>query len=275
MADQPARDEVITFKGADIRELSREDLIEAVRDGFKELTILRSRLNDEGRMKAAREEDFDRHKRAQSHYFGNLAEYQKRILDSASAYNQLIVIGGYAAFFGVWAAFARELKPTVVLTSGVLILVSLLIYVTWTVICMYRTMTQNIATIQTFKDGVEGFENRVKATAAAQLADDEKLLKFWRPVVWIAGLSGFAAATLLGGAALMSVVSASTTQMADDQVAGAELRAIAAAKKAECSARAAELYSRAIAKPGPTATNPKTGQRALVIAGRWQIVPTC
>jgi hypothetical protein len=276
MTEEPPSDEIITFKGTDIRELSREHLIEAVREGFAELVTLRNRLSDEGRMEAAREEDFARQVRARSDYFGTVADFQSRLFDSATAYNQLIVIGGYAAFFGLWSGVAKEINRTALLSSGLLILVSLLIYVTWTVIGMYRLQGQNIATLQTFEQGVEGFEERFKAAVAAAHGTNAKLLRLWRPVVWAAGLSAFAAAALLGGAAFLSLIrSNSVPQASKDNTEASAQRATAAAAKAECYAHVAELYGRVKPGVGQTATNLRTGQHALLVAGRWEIVPTC
>lgn len=49
----------------------------------------------------------------------------------------------------------------------------------------------------------------------------------------------------------------------------------AAVAKATCNARVAELYSKAQGGLSNSATNPKTGQKAVLIAGKWVILPTC
>jgi heme exporter protein D len=276
MTAQRPPDEPITFKGTDIRELSRDDLIEALRAGFAELVVLRDRLSDESRMEAGREEDFTREMRARSDFFGTLAEFQSRIFDTSTAYNQLIAIGGYAAFFAVWSAVAKEIDRIVLLISGGLIVVSLLVYVTWTVVNMYRVQSANMATLGTFAKGPEGFEERYKAAVADGHGKNAKLAKFWLPVVWLAGMSGFGAAALLGGAAFLSALQAHRpTKVPVDNVAAIAERAAAAEGKARCYARVAELYGLFDSKTGHVAVNKKTGQHALLIDGRWEIVPTC
>lgn len=83
-------EEVITYKGIDIVELPHEDLIDGLREAFSELNTLRLRLSDEGRMEAAREEDFEREIKARRDFLGVVAEYQSRMFDASTAYNQLV-----------------------------------------------------------------------------------------------------------------------------------------------------------------------------------------
>jgi hypothetical protein len=267
-----AADETITFRGEDIRELPREDLIDAIRDAFPELVALRQRLSEEGQMAAAREEDFDREARARWNFFGSAADYQSRIFDASTAYNQLIVIGGYAAFFGVWSGFSKDLDRTVVLSSGALILISLTVYVSWTVFGMFQLGRRNIEAMASFGQGVDGFEERIQAVEVAAQQRSAIMFKFWRPVVLISGLTGFAAAALLGGAALLTMMPKLAPSSLDPLTAAVK-RANAAAIKAECNARLAAAYARADAKT--TASNPKTGQQAILLNNEWVVLPLC
>ena len=267
-------DDTITFNGIDIRELSRDDLIEALRVAFPELVALRNRLSDEGRMTEAREEDFQRELRGRRDFLGNAAEYQSRIFDASTAYNQLIVIGGYAAFFGVWAGFSKDLNRTVILLSGCLVLASLVVYITWTVIGMYQLGRRNIEAAATFGAGIEGFVERFQATEVAAQQRSASLLKFWPPVVWASGLTGFAAAILLGNAALLAMMSKSELSQ-QDPIIKALQRTEQAAVISECNSRVAALYAQTRNRPDSTATNPKTGERAVLVKDNWVILPNC
>lgn len=264
---------VITFKGADIRELPREMLIEAVRDGFSELVVLRQRLSEEGRMEAAREEDFQRELRDRRDFFGSAAEYQSRIFDASTAYNQIIVIGGYAAFFGVWSAFANTIDRAILVSSGFLVIVSLVVYVGWTVFGMAQLGRRNMEAIATFGGGVEGFAERIQAVEAESQRRSVNMLKFWRPIVWISALTGLSAATMLGGAALWALIPKASTPRPDP--AALAVRAEAAAAKAECSARVTALYAQSRGGLGTTASNLKTGEEAVLVRGKWAILPRC
>ena len=51
--------------------------------------------------------------------------------------------------------------------------------------------------------------------------------------------------------------------------------AISTAAKSACKTGLAEFYAKAKAIPGNTATNPETGQQAVLIGDKWVILPTC
>lgn len=159
-----------------------------------------------------------------------------------------------------------------ILSSGALILVSLIVYVSWTVISMFQLGRRNMEAIASFAEGVEGFEERIHAVEIAGQQRSRSMLKFWRPVVFTSGLTGFAAAVVLGGAAVFAILPKAITKPSDP-LAVAIQRANAAAVKAECHARVAATY--AIADSRKTATNEKTGQQTVLINGRWMVVPRC
>lgn len=265
--------QVITYNGTNIVDLPHEVLVEALRDGFAELTLLRARLSDEGRMEAAREEDFKREIEARRDFFGVAAEYQSRMFDASTAYNQLIVIGGYAAFFSVWGAFAKDLDKELLVSSGVLIIISIMIYLAWTVVGMFQLGRRNIEGVASFGAGVEGFAERLQAVEVASQERSQKLLKWWKPVTIGAGGSALIAAFLLGGGALWSVMPKPARPHVDPV---ATLRQVkAAAQNAECNANIAKLYAQARSGVKATATNPSTGQNAVLIDNRWIIIPKC
>jgi hypothetical protein len=266
--------QVITYKGTNIVDLPQVDLVEALREGFAELTVLRARLSDEGRMEAAREEDFKREIEARRDFFGVAAEYQSRMFDAATAYNQLIVIGGYAAFFSVWGAFANDLDKVLLVSSGVLIVISIMIYLAWTVVGMFQLGRRNIEGVASFGAGVEGFMERLQAVEVASQERSQKLLKWWKPVTFGAGGTALVAALLLGGGALWSLMPKPQRPHADP-LAATLRQAKAAAQNAECNANIAKLYAQE--RPGvkATATNPSTGQNAVLIDNKWVIIPKC
>jgi hypothetical protein len=272
--DEPAnaQPEAITYKGRNIRDLPREELIEAIESAYPEIVTLRARLSDEGVAESAREEDFAREVNARRDFFGVAAEYQSRIFDSSVAYNQIIVLGGYAAFFGVWSAVAKDIPREVLLGSGALILVSLIVYVSWTVVGMYHLGIRNLQAVGTFGEGVDGFQERLVAVEIEAQKRSGKLLRFWKAVVWVSGLTGFVAASALGGAALWATFPKSTKP---DQIRLYEAiqRADRAAVKAECNAQVAAIYGRAT--DGKEAKNPKTGQTAVLVNNKWVILPKC
>ncbi len=198
---------VIVFNGVDIQTLPRAQLLEALRIGDDELVALRLALTEEGRAEAEREEDFQRNLRAQHDYFGTIAEYQSRIMASSTAYNQLIIFAGYAAFFGVWSAVKSDISRWILLGSGAAMLISLIIFIGWTVFGMYQLQTDNLKTLKTFSEGVDGFEDRYRAALASGLQDTGWINRFWKWVVIASGSIGFVAASLLSYGTLASIFS--------------------------------------------------------------------
>lgn len=138
-------------------------------------------------------------------FYELLAAYHARLLEASSGYNQIVVLGGYAGFFTVWAATAPDLPRWLVLLTGGLMSISLAIYVGWTVtgMVMLRNHTQRM--MNEIGKGIEGFLERVEAAEAKSIAASSKLMRFWKPVLWAAGAPALVASLLLAGAVFWSV----------------------------------------------------------------------
>lgn len=212
--EKPADIDVIQFKGVDIQKLPREELLQALRFGYDELVLLRNAMSDKALEEAAREEEFQRDLRARHDYFGTVAEYQSRLMDSATAYNQIIILAGYVAFFGVWSAVKGDIPHWILRSSGGAMLVSLIVFIGWTVFGMFQLQTQNMKTLKTFEEGVDGFEGRFRAAVASGLQDTGWLHKCWTWIVLTSGSTGFVAASLLSYGTLASIFSAPETNSA-------------------------------------------------------------
>ena len=195
----------IEFRGVNIHDLSRERLIEALEVGFDELSALRNSQSEEGRAAATLEEELHRSLRAQNDYFGAVGEYQSRLMDAAAAYNQIIILGGYAAFFGVWSAVQEDIPRWILLSSGATIIISLVFFIGWTVFNMFQLQTQNMKTLATFSGGVDGFEGRFRASIADALQEMGWYQKLWPYVVISASGTALIAALLLSWGALASI----------------------------------------------------------------------
>ena len=195
----------IEFNGIDVRKLPRPKLLEAIEVAFEELTNLRSAQSEDERQKSLRDEEFQRNIASRHDYFGSVAEYQSRLMDSAAAYNQIIVGAAYAAFFGIWSTVRDEIPLWILLASGGAILISLIVFVAWTVLQMYQLQSQNMKTLQTFADGIEGFDERFRTAIAQGLENQDWVPKSWKWVVLASGGMGFIAAALLAYGCVTSI----------------------------------------------------------------------
>lgn len=161
-----------------------------------------------------------------------------------------------------------------VVSSGALIIISLIIYLTWTLVGMFQLGQRNLEATASFGEGVDGFAERIQAVEIAGQKRSLRLLKYWKPVVWASGATALVAALLIGGAAILSVIPKSALQT-DNVTMMAVRQAQMAAASAECSASVAGLYAQARSGNGATATNPSTGQHAVLIDRKWVIIPKC
>ena len=93
-------------------------------------------------------------------FYDAVVSFQAKALSEAASYNQVIVLAGYAAFFAIWSAVSSSLPKSIVLTSGGLMTVSVIVYVSWTIANMSFLKTHNEAMAAAVTQGVEGFVDR-------------------------------------------------------------------------------------------------------------------
>ncbi|KRA33799.1 hypothetical protein ASD68_12680 [Rhodanobacter sp. Root627] len=58
-------------------------------------------------------------------------ELTTRLQSNASAYTNLVMVAGYAGFFTFWATLSDKLPPWLYAVTGLLIIVSLLLFIGW------------------------------------------------------------------------------------------------------------------------------------------------
>lgn len=66
------------------------------------------------------------------------------MFDKAAAYTNVFIIGGYAAYWGLWTATKSYLNPLQVLVSALLMLVSIVTFVFFEVYKQYRTSMMSV-----------------------------------------------------------------------------------------------------------------------------------
>jgi hypothetical protein len=144
---------------------------------------------------------------ANREFFEHLVSYEAKMLDHSAAYNQVVVLAGYAAFFGVWSAISAKLPEWVAMTCAALIIVSVFTYVLWTVINMVHLNLFNRNMVAALSQGVDGYMDRVRAVEAGRLPSVNKIMKWWKPVLILAGSTAAMSAILLSVAAMAETFS--------------------------------------------------------------------
>jgi hypothetical protein len=143
-------------------------------------------------------------------FYDAVLAFQSKAMGEASAYNQVIVLAGYAAFFAIWSSVTGSVPKWVTLICGGLMLISVVVYVGWTVINMIFLKTHYVAMSLAVGEGVEGFYERALEVEKNTMNRGNKIMRWWLPVVAAAGGTALLAAVLLSGAAFTSVVTSAS-----------------------------------------------------------------
>lgn len=135
------------------------------------------------------------------------------IFEKAAAYDNVIMIAGFAAFYTTWSGAAEHLERAVVLWSGTLITLSLALYVCWHIYNMVirqRGQRRFAQAIQTATDPLK-FESAWTKAEVAYRKDTTIMLGRWLFVFAPCVVTGLAAAVVLVIGLADAVLSASKT----------------------------------------------------------------
>ena len=119
--------------------------------------------------------------------------------DKASAYDTAITVAGYAAFFGLWSGVADDVSPAARTLTAALMGVSLLLYISWTLLVMItrhsydREFVGTIAKSQEPIDAINDWDTIERKKIRALIG----VQSFWMPVFGTAVLTGLSGALLL------------------------------------------------------------------------------
>jgi hypothetical protein len=139
-------------------------------------------------------------------FFDYAAAYQSQVLNASAAYNQVIVLAGYAGYFAMWSTMSPDLPRWVVNTSGGLMVLSLTLFIGWTVISMVLGQWQIDRTRAEIDKGVVDYHQRAAAVEIEGVRVRVRINKYWLPTVVVTALLAIAATLLLSGAAFTSVI---------------------------------------------------------------------
>jgi len=122
----------------------------------------------------------------------------------AAAYNNLIMVAGYAVFFAMWKSVKDEFSRTVILASGILVITSALLFVIAQVHAMFtRTMF--------FRDMFKKFAKKpspsfVQDVQSAEQEFARKMFRSWLILFIPTLVTGLVGAVLLLGCFLQGLV---------------------------------------------------------------------
>ncbi|HZG10170.1 MAG TPA: hypothetical protein VEZ70_14435 [Allosphingosinicella sp.] len=137
-------------------------------------------------------------------------EYQRKLVELkvqhagevygfAAAYDNAIILGGYAAFFGLWAGLSGELTPVCRAATAALMGISLMAYIVWHVAQMLnrqRFEGERAAAFDLHKDP-PAFLAEWEAIRLRYEASWVTLIRYWRPAFLVSLGAGMLGAGIL------------------------------------------------------------------------------
>lgn len=126
----------------------------------------------------------------------------------AAAYDNAIIVAGYAAFFALWSGSAGDITRLARVTTLALMGISLLLYITWHMIQMLtrQSFDRERAAAFAFQNDFQKFDELWKDVERRRGIGLQRVLRFW-PYIFIPSLvSGFAGAAVLTYSALSVVL---------------------------------------------------------------------
>ena len=133
-------------------------------------------------------------------------EFQTRATAVGQGHIQVIVLAGYVAFFTLWSAMAYSVPVWAILGAGAFMVLSLVIFVGWTVVGLFFTKSAMERTLAAYQAGPVDFYPRHQAAEIENLTGRSRLMAWWRPVVYSAGGAAMFAAVILAVASITTLV---------------------------------------------------------------------
>jgi hypothetical protein len=126
-----------------------------------------------------------------------LLEFNTRTFKQAELHNQVFIIAGYAAFFALWSAVAADIPRPARLYSGGIMVLSLIVFVGWTVTGMIVAKVMMDRTLAVFLAGPVDFYERHAKMERVNLKTRDKLMRWWLPTVTAAAGTALIATIVL------------------------------------------------------------------------------
>lgn len=132
-------------------------------------------------------------------YYDRYVSAQAEVFSKARDYTNIIIVAGYAAFFGIWAGMASDLPQRVRLIAGGLMAISLVLFVTWELITMHGRVAAGRRLGNVLREAAypDDFEEKWNAALAENHREDLKVARYWAWIFYPTCFTG-----LLGGCAI-------------------------------------------------------------------------
>lgn len=133
-------------------------------------------------------------------------EFQSRAVELSQGHIQVIILAGYAAFFALWSAMALDIPRESALFSGSMMIISVIVFVAWTVAGLVFAKIATERTMTVYLNGPVDFWTSYQAAETQNLQGRSRLMRFWKPAVAVSGTTALIAALVLAVASGASFV---------------------------------------------------------------------
>ena len=133
-----------------------------------------------------------------------LREFQSQTFDKASAYTKLILGLGYGGFFTAWAGGKANLRPLELMSSALLMLLSLVLFIGFEIYESFFLSSQNVALAKALssQSDVTSAVERLKTESAKSI---NSYVRVWKIIFWPSAITGILGALILIEAFIRSV----------------------------------------------------------------------
>ncbi len=123
-------------------------------------------------------------------------ELVEKTYNGASAYANVIMIGGYAGFFAIWTLMKPEMSHVQVFWSALLITISLVCFIGWEVLAMFHRSKVLIGLARTAEDQAT-FVAKLDAYRSDMQQFTIKVLKWWARFLAVSAATAIGAVSIL------------------------------------------------------------------------------
>jgi hypothetical protein len=134
-----------------------------------------------------------------------LQEIQSRMFDRASAYTKLILGLGYGGFFAAWSGAKPNLRPLELMSSALLMLVSLLLFIGFEIYEAYFLSSRSIALAKGISSQHSDLGGAIAKLKTEEAAAIRTYIRVWKLIFWPSTVFGVLGALILIEAFVRSV----------------------------------------------------------------------
>lgn len=136
-------------------------------------------------------------------------EFHAKIYGAAQAYDTVVILAGYGAFFGLLSSAGQSVTVPARLLSVGLMTTSLMLYMAWHIVQMLTRQKyewKRAGPLQRAAEDFDGFISAWNEIDRKLDAANLTLLSWWRVIFWPCVATGFAGAGVLGWNALTAAL---------------------------------------------------------------------